>query len=189
MGLFNWLFQRDQRQEERETADRYASPLAHDWRDLGPIERPAGHSAGVQDDLGNHRSRLSAPRRRGPGHDPVWGGLGADHQGPIINPATGLPMLDAMFDVHLNHFGMANAIDGMSHGMDCDSHGVDFDSQTPGVNPASGLPMVDDMVDINNNMYGVSDDIGGMSGGMDNAMDMGGGMDSTGGMGGFDERW
>jgi len=95
MGLFNWLFQGDQREEEREIADRHASPLAHDWRDLGPVGRPARHGAGDLDEFDGH-------------------------QGPTINPATGLPMLNEVFDIHHNHFGVSEDIGGMDSltGMD-----------------------------------------------------------------------
>jgi hypothetical protein len=120
MGLFSWLFQHDQREEEREVADRYASPLAHDWRDLGPIRRPVDHSAGFQDDLTLHRTGPTASSGSvmdlGLGGDDHW----AAYQRPAINPATGLPMLNEVFDIHHNHFGVSEDIGGMDSltGMD-----------------------------------------------------------------------
>jgi hypothetical protein len=61
--------------------------------------------------------------------------------GVVINPATGLPMADALVDVAGNPFGTAAAT-STAMGL--------------AVNPMSGLPMADSQFDIAGNAFGTS---------------------------------
>jgi hypothetical protein len=68
--------------------------------------------------------------------------------GVVINPATGLPMVDALYDVAGNPYG--SALPDGSRGS--------LVAGYPSLNPASGLPMVDTMFDVAGNPFGVSSD-------------------------------
>jgi hypothetical protein len=65
--------------------------------------------------------------------------------GVVINPATGLPMVNAQVDVDGNPFG-AGTLGGVS---------ISSVSCSP-CNPANGLPMMDTLFDVAGNPFGTS---------------------------------
>lgn len=126
MGLFSWLFKNE---GEASIPDRYASPLSHDWRDLGPVR---GHiDQGLHHDdhtLQGPALSMSAGATAGAamGHTVVeehWTGPA----GRRINPANGLPMLNDAVDIHGNPFGTSG-----------DTH-TDMDSFNMGAGLGAGI--------------------------------------------------
>lgn len=132
MGLFSWLFKHE---GEASIPDRYASPLSHDWRDLGPVRRRVDQELHL-DDHAHHGSGvpMAAGASAGAAMDhSVAGDHWAGPAGLRINPANGLPMLNDAVDIQGNPLGMSGdthtgmgSLD-MGAGMD-DRFGMSMDS-------------------------------------------------------------